>query len=86
MSFLWLAIDGDRGSENMRARIERNSIALLSNYNKPPLDRASPQWLGHHCDRDRVRASGMWNQNHVNEEYDPLFLNDLKSLVEVAER
>jgi hypothetical protein len=53
----------------------------LSNFNKAPLDPPSPQWLGHHCDRDRARASGLWNQNHVEEIYDADFLDDLEMLV-----
>jgi hypothetical protein len=32
MRFLWLAIDDDPGPQSLRAYIERNSIALLSNY------------------------------------------------------
>jgi hypothetical protein len=64
----------------MRGKIERNTIALLSNFNKSPLDPPSPDWLGRHCNRDRdcVRASGLWNQNHVHESYDPEFLDDLE--------
>jgi len=38
MPFLWLAIDDDAGPDSLRGYIERNSIALLSNYGKPPLD------------------------------------------------
>jgi hypothetical protein len=34
-----------------------------------------------HCDRDRVRASGLWKQNHIDESYDPAFLDDLERLV-----
>ena len=81
MPFLWLAIDDKAGPDSMRGKIERNSIGLLSNFNKPPLDPPSPQWLGHHCDRERVRASGLWNQNHVDESHDPDFLEDLERLV-----
>jgi hypothetical protein len=82
MPFLWLCIDDEPGPGSLRGKIERNSIALLSNFKKPPFDQPSPQWLGHHCDRDRVRGSGLWNQNHVDESYDPAFLNDLEKLVE----
>jgi hypothetical protein len=42
------------GMESLRGYVERNSIALLSNYQKPPLDPASPVWLGQRCDRERV--------------------------------
>lgn len=86
MSFLWLAIEDEAGPESRRGYIERNSIALLSNYHKPPLDATSSDWLGHHSTRERVRASGLWNQNHVDEAYDPGFLDDLNRLAENARR
>lgn len=81
MPFLWLAIDDDPGPSSMRGYIERNAIALLSNYNKLPLDPPSNHWLGLHCNRERVRRSGLWNSNHVEEEYDTAFLDRLESLV-----
>jgi hypothetical protein len=81
MPFLWLAIEDEAGPNSARGIIERNSIALLSNFNKTLLDPPSVQWLGHRCDRDRVRASGLWNQNHVEEEYKPSFLDELDELV-----
>jgi len=40
MPFLWLAVEDDAGPQSLRGYLERNSIALLSNYNKPALDRA----------------------------------------------
>jgi hypothetical protein len=81
MQFVWLSIEDDAGPESVRGYIERNSIALLSNFNKPSVDPPSQQWLGHHSDRERVRKSGLWNQNHVYESYDPLFLDKLDRLV-----
>jgi hypothetical protein len=81
MPFLWLAIDDDPGPSSVRGYIEHNAIALLSNYNKTPLDPPSNHWLGLHCNRERVRASGLWNSNHVEEEYDPAFLDRFESLV-----
>jgi hypothetical protein len=81
MPFLWLPIEDDAGPESLRGYIERNSIALLSNYNTPRLDPPSPDWLGHHSDRERVRKSGLWNQNHVDENYDPAFLLKFEQLV-----
>lgn len=81
MSFLWLRIEDAGGPDSLRGRIERNSIALLSNYNKTPLDPASATWLGRHSDRPLVQESGLWNNNHVNESYDPLFLDDLEDLI-----
>lgn len=75
MPLLWLAVDDDAGKESLRGYIERNAIALLSNYRKEPLDPASESWLGRHCNRERVRESGLWNSNYVDERYDPAFLD-----------
>jgi len=81
MPFLWLSIDDDPGPSSMRGHIERNAIASLSNYDKSPLDPPSKGWLGLHCNRKRVRLSGLWNSNHVEGECDPAFLDRLESLV-----
>jgi hypothetical protein len=81
MRFLWLSIEDEPGPESRRRYVEKNSIALLSNYNKPPLDPPSTTWLGNFCNRERVRKSGLWNQNHVEEAYNPTFLDDLDHLV-----
>jgi hypothetical protein len=86
MPFLWLTIEDEAGPQSLRGYIERNSIALLSNYGKPPLDPPSQGWLGHHCDRERVRTSGLWNSNHVDESYEPAFLDELERLVSAAGR
>jgi hypothetical protein len=84
MPFLWLAVDDPPGPGSLRGYIERNSIALLSNLAKPPLDPPSNGWRGLACDRGkaRVRDSGLWNQNHVDEPYDPGFLDVLERLVQ----
>jgi hypothetical protein len=81
MPFLWLAIDDEAGPESQRGYIERNAIALLSNCGKSALDLPSKGWLGHHSDRERVRKSGLWNQNHVEERYAPAFLDILDRMV-----
>jgi len=81
MWFLWLTIEDEAGAESRRGYVERNSIALLSNFNKPALDPPSQGWLGHHSDRERVRKSGLWNQNHVEEDCDPAFLDTLDRFV-----
>lgn len=85
MPFLWLAIDDEAGPASLRGLIERNSIALLSNYRKEALDAPSPCWLGRHSDRERVRSAGLWNSNHVDETYDPAFLTTLEGLVDQTE-
>jgi hypothetical protein len=86
MHFLWLAIEDEPGPNSQRGYVEQNSIALLSNFNKPPLDPPSQQWLGRYSDRERVRKSGLWNQNHVEENYEPTFLDTLERLVSAARK
>jgi hypothetical protein len=84
MPFLWLAIDDEPGPKSLRGYIERNVIALLSNYERPALDAPSEEWLGYYCDRERVQRSGLWNNRHVDERYDPAFLNSLATLIETS--
>ena len=81
MRFVWLPIEDDPGPQSKRGYVERNAIALLSNFGKEPIDPPSSSWLGHHCNRQRVKASGLWNANHVEEQYDPEFLDELERLV-----
>jgi hypothetical protein len=81
MPFLWLAIDDEPGAESRCGYIERNAIALLSNLEREPLDPPSAGWLGHSCNRERVRKSGLRNQNHVDEAYDRAFLDYFDKLV-----
>jgi hypothetical protein len=86
MHFLWLAIEDEPGPNSQRGYVERHSIALLSNYNKQANDPPSEFWLGHYSDRERVRTSGLWNQNHVDEAYDPTFLDTLERLVSAVRK
>ena len=81
MPFLWLAIDDPAGPDSERGYIERNAIALLSNFQRPALDSPTPTWLGIHCASERVRDSGIWNSNHVAEGYDDAFLDRFDQLV-----
>ena len=85
MPFLWLAIKDEPGAQSQRGFIERHSIGLLSNFGKEPIDPPSTTWLGHCCNRERVRKSGLWNSNHVDETYDPAFLDMLENLIEQME-
>jgi hypothetical protein len=86
MPFLWLTIEDEPGAQSLRGYIERNAIALLSNFEKEPLDPPSADWLGHSCNRELVRKSGLWNQNHVDEAYDPTFLDCFETLVSEMRR
>jgi hypothetical protein len=82
MTVLWLGINDAPGPDSKRGVIERNTIALLSNFKRPDkLDPPSPGWLGSHSDRERVRLSGLWNNNHVDEAYDPRFFAVFEGLL-----
>jgi hypothetical protein len=86
MSFLWIDINDEPGPASLRGFVERNSIALLSNHERALLDPPSPNWLGHSSNRDLVRGSGLWNQRHVGETHDPLFLDVLERAVHAKGR
>lgn len=81
MHVMCLDIADEPGPDSLRGMIERNSIALLSNKDKAPIDAQTECWLGHHSSRDLVRSSGLWNQNHVDEQYDSDFLEELERLI-----
>lgn len=85
MPFLWLAIDDEPGAGSLRGFIERNAIGLLSNFDRTPVDAPSSGWLGHHCNRERLRKSGLWNSNHVDGSYDPTFLKELEQLTDAMD-
>jgi hypothetical protein len=82
MPFVFLAVDDEPGPGSARAFIEKNSVALLSNYARNVADAPSAGWLGRRCGREKVRQSGLWNMNHVDAAYDPSFMDTMKSLME----
>mgnify|MGYP000023548153 CR=1 FL=1 len=82
LPFLWLNVDDEPSAESQRAFIERNTIALLSNYHRDAVDPRSGDWLGHHSRSKKIRESGLWNVNHVDEDYDPDFLDLLRDQIE----
>lgn len=82
LTVLTLEVPDEPGPTSLRGYVERNAIAILSNYSANSLDPPSPAWLGHHCRRERVRLSGLWNNNHVDEAYDPGFLKTMAHLIE----
>lgn len=77
MPFLWLNVGDAPGPDSERSVVERNAIALLSGYPEPPAN-----WLGSHSDRDRVRRSGLWNNEYVDESWNPSFLDLMKKWIE----
>jgi hypothetical protein len=82
LPFLWVDIDDEPGPDSDRAYIERNAIALVSNFEKDALDRRDDDWLGKESPRHEIRGSGLWNINHVAEDYDPAFLDRVAEAVE----
>lgn len=77
MPFLWVSVDDPPGPTSARGVIETGSIGLLSNYRRPPIDAASPGWLGRRADRVAIGESGLWNINHINEPTGGKFLDEL---------
>jgi hypothetical protein len=79
MQFLVLNVDDEPGRDSNRGFIEQNSIALLSNYTanneQLKIDPPSNNWLGFNCNRPLVQQSGLWNQQHVDINYDATFLD-----------
>lgn len=80
MPFLWLNVGDAPGPESERSVVERNAIALLSGHPEPPAN-----WLGRHSDRDRVRRSGLWNNEYVDESWNPSFLDLMEKWIEKTE-
>lgn len=74
MPFLWLAVDDPPGADSTRKVIERNAIALLSNFEREPIDPPSKSWLGLNSSQPKVRQSALWNVDHVDEDCWPDFL------------
>ena len=75
LPFLWINV---RDSER-RKYLERNLIALLSNYNREPIDPRSSTWLGKYSPHEKIQKSGIWSIEHITKEYSPDFLDELES-------
>jgi hypothetical protein len=82
LPFLWISVDDEPGPESDRAYVERNAIALVSNFEKDALDRRDGDWVGRESPRQEIRDSGLWNINHVEADYDPAFLDRIAEAVE----
>ncbi len=85
LPFLWLNVDDEPSAESQRAYIEQNTIALLSNYQRGAVDIRSDDWLGKHSRTKKICESGLWNVNHVDEDYNPEFLDGLSEAIENTE-
>jgi hypothetical protein len=86
MPFLWIEVPDVPSPRSDRADLELNCIALLSNFEKPPIDSPSPNWLGCQSGERTIRESGLWNTDHVKKPYDPVFLEKLRAYVHAAGR
>jgi hypothetical protein len=88
MPFLWIGVEDEPGPASLRGYIERNAIALLSNYNfqDTPIDPPSDTWLGYWATNDYVQRSGLWNVNHVAKTYDPGFLDILPEQIRLTRK
>ena len=79
--FLWLEVDDEPGPDSDRAYLERNLITLVSNFKKESIDPRADDWLGHHSPLPELRESGLWNVDHVDDEYVPAVLDRLQSYI-----
>lgn len=59
LPFLWVDVDDEPSPESDRAYIERNAIALVSNYRKDTIDARREDWLGRASPRNEIRTSGL---------------------------
>ena len=78
---LWVCLDDEPGPDSNRAVLERNAIALLSNFERQSIDSRRDDWLGRYSQSQKIQESGLWNVNHVDEEYDTGFLDLFESAV-----
>lgn len=85
LPFLFVRIDDVPGPDSDRSYIERNAIALASNFQSVSIDTRNQDWLGHHSPVDEIRESGLWNINHVDEKYDTDFLDRLETVIKMTD-
>ena len=85
MPFLCVKVDGE-GSHNQRKFIERNAIALLSNWQSDPIDQPSDSWLGKQAQREEISHSGLWNIQHTKGTYKDEFLKVLEAYINQTQR
>jgi hypothetical protein len=81
MPFLCLAVEDNPRPKSRRRYVERNSIALFTNFGRESINPPSAAWLGHNCGYADVCESGLWNSDHISEDHDPEVLTHLGRLV-----
>ena len=70
-----LLLDDEPSADSDRTYLEKNAIALLSNYQEQSIDPRDDGWLGQYSQSREIRESGLWNVNHVSDQYDSGFLD-----------
>lgn len=85
LPFLWVAVNDEPGPDSDRAYIERNAIALVSNYDEEPLNPRADEWLGFESPCEEIQESGLWNVNHVDESHDSAFLERMADAIDDTE-
>ncbi|MFD1634471.1 hypothetical protein ACOZ4L_01920 [Haloplanus ruber] len=81
LPFLWVNVDDEPSPDSDRAYLERNVIALVSNYGEDPIDPRDARWLGHDTSSEKIRRSGLWNVDHVDEACDPAVLDRVSEAI-----
>ncbi len=80
-----LPVLDEPGPTSMRGYVERNAIGVLTRHYTPGAaptpGSSSAAWLGRHARPHAVRASGLWNVNHVGERPEAAFTERLERLV-----
>ena len=74
-------VEDEPGPNSLRGVIERGAIALLAEASRRGSAKHGPNWLGHWSNRRAVVASGLWNQNHVEEPWSESFIEALEESV-----
>lgn len=80
--FLWVNLDDEPSADSDRSYLEQNVIALLSNFDRQAVDPRGDGWLGRYSQSREIRESGLWNVNHVGEQYDREVLDLLENAVD----
>ncbi len=82
LPFLWIRVNDEPGPNSRRSYLERNMIALVSNFGITPIDERASSWLGRYSPNSQISSSGLWNVEHVGEQYDPDFLDMLETHID----
>ncbi|ESY85128.1 hypothetical protein [Mesorhizobium sp. LNHC229A00] len=77
-----LEVDDEPSKESLRAKVEMQLIALLSESMRT-IDYPSPDWLGLKSPVAQIRQSGLWNIRGVGGKYDPAAAGSIASIFEV---